>query len=148
MKTEKQFSDFVCGKLCIQYSVQSFENSSIQSIPDLYLVELGTGCSIWMELKIEKDNRMSFMQGQPKWIERHKKNGGLAFVLCLHKNNMVSLCDGDFARKLSQMKMDSVSATGLAIEELAIVYGPLSHRSTWMDILGNLASLRRKKWSM
>lgn len=128
------------------FSVQSFESSGISKVPDLYLVETRRGFSIWIELKVEKDNRMSFMDGQPGWLEGHRKKGGLAYVLCLHSSGHIRLYDGKSARWLASVRMDKAGLHGLAIAGASLVSGPCDWPSTWDGILAKLVADAEDSW--
>ena len=149
MKNESQFSSLAQGRLCKNFSVQSFESCGIQSIPDLYLLEKENGFSIWVELKVEKDNRMSFMPGQPQWLEKHEKNGGLAYVLCLHPggfDGIVRLYPASKARWLSSVRMDQLAMEGKAIDLAALASGQMASPSLWEEVAQRILSDSRATW--
>jgi hypothetical protein len=105
MKSESEFSSIVKSKLGVVFKIQSFESSDNKSTPDLYLVDILKGHSLWIELKVEKKNgEIEFQPGQVQWIEHHTRANGLAYVMILRLDLTVELWPAYRARWLSNTK--------------------------------------------
>lgn len=140
-KSEKEFSKLIQNKLSNQYLVHSFENSSNQSVPDLYLVRKRYGESIWVEVKIERagESNVSFMPGQVKWLEDHGKAGGLSLVLLLTQSGRVELYTGAGIRRLSATKNCNCHRN-------PSYRFPVTDQSGWNCLLEFLAGLIEGNW--
>jgi len=68
--------------------MERVENSAGRSIPDVYF-QTNTGLMGWIELKWTNNvgNKITFQDGQERWLEQHCRWGGFALVVVGHQKS-------------------------------------------------------------
>ena len=143
MKSESEFSKFAKPRLEFFWTVESFEAGGNVSTPDWYLVHPTLGYSIWIELKIVKNGRITFQPGQVKWLEHHENKGGVAFVLLLSPNerggeDVVGLFPAGRSRWLSVVNVKGKEELGKLLSLSLTNPLPLSSPALWESLAKEL----------